>query len=249
MATITSVTHEQVKMVVRLHTTAGRKKEHAFLVEGPVFIESFASHGYRLIALYCTRQAYEKNSISVGYVHFVTSAVMNKMSQATTPSGFLAIFQKPDRSDFSQLSSGLVLAQVSDPGNVGTLIRSAAAFGYTSVVMVEGCDPFSYKVIQATAGTLPLVNLFICSWQELRDAAKQQGVKLVALVTNGGKAPENFDSKTSLFVVGNEARGIPQEWQKSCDVECSLSMNRTVESLNAAVAGSLVLLLARREIQ
>lgn len=243
---ITSVTHDQVKRVVRLHATSERKRENAFVVEGAIFIESFKQNGYLLIALYCTDEAYEKYKIMAEHIHFVSPAVMNKMSQATTPSGYLAIFQKPSVPDFSSLSSGLVLAQISDPGNMGTLIRSCAAFGYKSVVIVEGCDPFSHKVIQATAGTLPLVNLFVCGWSELRKVSKK--LQLVALVTHGGKAPELYDAKNSLFVVGNEARGLSEEWVRSCDAQCSLSMNGNVESLNAAVAGSLVLALAQREI-
>lgn len=248
MTTITSVSHEQVKRVVRLHTTVCRKQEGLFIVEGAVFIESFARHGYELIALYCTHEAYEKNPIMVGHVYFVGSVVMKKMSQAVTPCGFLAIFKKPDILDFSQLSSGLVLAQVSDPGNMGTLIRSVAAFGYKSVVIIQGCDPFSSKVIQATAGTLPLVNLFICTWGQLRNAATDKGIQLVALTLQGGKRPEVFDSHMSLFIVGNEAHGIEKAWIDASDDRCSLPMSRHVESLNAAVAGSLVLALAQREI-
>ena len=246
MTTITSVHHDQVKKVVRLHAAAERKKENAFIVEGAIFIESFYKHGYLLIALYCTHESYEKQKISIGEVCFVSSIVMNKMSQATTPSGFLAVFQKPSVPNFSTLSSGLVLAQISDPGNMGTLIRSCAAFGYKSVVVVEGCDPFSYKVIQSTAGTLPLINLFVCTWSELRNGLKK--LQLVALVTQGGKSPQSYSSTTSLFVVGNEAHGLSDEWLRSCDAQCSLPMTQNVESLNAAVAGSLVLALAQQNV-
>lgn len=245
MVTITSVNHEAIKRIVRMHTTAGRKKENLFLVEGFVFIESFKKNGYHLVALYSTESAYKKYPITTGHVQFVSDLVMSKISQATTPSGYIAIFQKPSTFNFSKLSSGLVLAQISDPGNMGTLIRSAAAFGYKTVVVVEGCDVFSYKVIQSTAGTLPLVNLIICSWSELRNNTKK--LQLVALVTEGGKNPSDYNSQTTLFVVGNEAHGLPVEWVQSCDELCTLPMQASVESLNAAVAGSLVLALAYKK--
>lgn len=245
MTVITSLVHEDVKRVVRLHTTAGRKKEGLFIVEGALFIESFKQHGYMLIAIYATEKAYEKNPLSSEHVHYVSEHVMKKMSQATTPSGYLAIFKKPTDPNFNFLSSGIVLAQIQDPGNMGTLIRSTAAFGYKSVVVVEGCDPFSYKVIQATAGTLPLVNLFVCDWQTL--LKNKNGLKLVGLTVQNGKDPKNFNKYETLFVVGNEAHGLPQEWIVQCHDTCTLPMKDSVESLNAAVAGSLVLALTQYE--
>ena len=105
---------------------------------------------------------------------------------------------------------------------MGTLIRSAAAFGHTSVVIIDGCDPFSPKVIQATAGTLPLVNLFIWSWQELQHYKFK--LKLIGLVVKDGKTPQELNFNDVLFVIGNEAHGIPEEWVKECNELLTLPM-------------------------
>lgn len=245
MRTITSVSHDAIKEIVKLHASASKKHEKMFLVESFIFISSFIDHGYTCDSLYVTQVQYENYPVLCGQFQctIVSDHVMQKISQAVTPSGMIGIFYKKESPSWNNVASGVVLAQISDPGNMGTLIRSAAAFGYTSVVVVEGCSPYSYKAIQATAGTLPLVNLFVCTWQEL--VAHKKDMKLVALVVEGGKHPQEYKNQHALFVVGNEAHGLPQAWIKECDATCTLPMKREVESLNAAIAGSLVMALAR----
>ena len=139
----------------------------------------------------------------------------------------------------TQLTSGIVLAQIQDPGNTGTLIRSAIGLGYKSVVIIEGCDPYSPKVVQATAGTLAHAKLFLWSWQEL--VQHKNNLKLCALVLNDEQQDQSYPADTTLFVVGNEAHGLPQAWVDACDMTMTIPLAPQAESLNAAVAGSIAL--------
>lgn len=233
MDIITSLQNEAIKDIVKLHTSAGRKKQKRFMVEGKRAIDTFITCGYQPLELYCTEDHTFKGAT------VVSETVMKKISTATTPSGVIAVFSLPDNPPASKLSAGIVLADITDPGNMGTLIRSCAAFGYSSVVIVEGCDPFSPKVIQATAGTLPLVNIFRWRWEEL---VKNKNDKILcALVVKDGKSFKTVDHQKSLFVIGNEAHGIKKEWLKNCDTFVTLEMPGKTESLNAAVAGSIIL--------
>jgi TrmH family RNA methyltransferase len=163
------------------------------------------------------------------------------MSSSKSPSGLLAVFSFLETPSPEKLSSGIVLANITNPGNMGTLIRSCAAFGYKSVVVVDGCDIYSPKVVQSTAGTLPLVNIFKWTWEQLLEYKKD--LKLCALVVKDGKSYKDLDLDNLLYVVGNEAHGIKPEWIETCDSTMTLPMSGSTESLNASVAGSLALSL------
>jgi TrmH family RNA methyltransferase len=125
---------------------------------------------------------------------------------------------------------------------MGTLIRSAIAMGIKSVVIVEGTDPWSPKVIQASAGTIIQANVFQIGWDQL--IKNKKNLKLCALVVKGGKKPNQIDFKDILLVVGNEANGIPDNWLSKCEEKMTLPMPGNTESLNAAIAGSIALYLA-----
>lgn len=238
---ITSLTNEAVKQVVRLHEAAERKEKKLFIVEGMRAVSTVLQGGLKLHTLYCTSTMSEQAQALVAgkKIVVVSTAAMKKMSAATTPSGILALFSIPKSLPSDALTPGLVLAQISDPGNMGTLIRTAAACGVRSVVVIEGADPWSPKVVQASAGTIALVNIFQFDWEELIEARKSY--KLYALVVSGGKPLSSADPKKALIIVGNEARGLPTEWLKECDEHLTLPMPGKTESLNAAIAGSIAL--------
>jgi len=243
MKNITSTQNGTIKELVKLHSAKGRKAAQQFFVEGKRAVSTFIKNGYTPLSLFVTEEHSDAFK-ALGFAQIITEVtkpVMQKMSAAKTPSGVLCTFAIPQNPDTTKLSSGLVLANISDPGNMGTLIRSCAAFGYKSVVVVEGCDPFCPKTLQASAGTLPLVNLFVWSWQEL--IKKKKELPLVALVIKNGKELESLQSKKVLFVVGNEAHGIKPEWIGQCQQCVTLPNSSHVESPNAAIAGTLALAL------
>lgn len=179
----------------------------------------------------------------------VSPIVMNKISNATTPSGLLAVFKigkKQEAQTPLKISGGgAVLAGISDPGNMGTLIRTAAAVGMKTVVIIDGADCWSPKVIQASAGTISLVNIVQTNWKTL--AEKKGNLKLIGLVVVGGKDISEInkeDLKNSLLVIGSEAHGIEKSSLADCDELVTLQMPGQTESLNAAVAGSIAMYLA-----
>jgi len=175
----------------------------------------------------------------------VKESVMKKISSAATPSGILAQFPIPLQLPLDQLSSGIVLAQVQDPGNAGTLIRTTAAMDKKTVVFIDSVDPWSPKVVQSTAGAIGLVNIFIISFETL--VTHKKNTPLTALVAHNGKLAHPSNLSHSLIIIGNEAHGIPQQWVEQCDNQVTLAMPGKSESLNAAVAGSIALYLARIE--
>lgn len=244
MKTITSRTNEEIKLVCDLHESKGRKAQNQFIAEGVRTCTTLVKSGMKLIQFYVTQEhAPAAQKLSNDFlVTVVTQPVMEKLSTVKTPSGMLAVFEIPAQPQFSQLQPGLVLAQITDPGNMGTLIRTAAALNIKNVIVVEGADVWSPKVVQATAGAIALVKIYSCAWDALVKWKKD--LRICALVVKGGKAPSELASNNMLLVVGNEANGIPKEWLRDADDFMTIPMPGNIESLNAAVAGSIGMYLA-----
>lgn len=241
---ITSLTNPMIKSIVKLHDARERRQKQLCIIEGSRAIKT-ALTKLKLTMLISTQAGLEEALTMTAEKNIiaVSNEVMKKISTAATPSGILAVcaIPKPER----PLERGLVLAQVSDPGNMGTLIRTAAACGIRSIVVIEGADPWSPKVIQASAGTIALVDVFIWDWQALM--VFKSGLKLAALVPSQGASVKKLDPKKTLLIVGNEAHGIPEEWLADCDSKITLPMPGKTESLNAAVAGSIALYMTFAE--
>lgn len=246
---ISSTQNPDIKAVVRLHSAKGRDQQQRFLAEGTRTISTILDSGYPPIILYTTSAMLTtaQQLTSSKLIVEVADHVMKKISPLQSPSGLLALFSYFPAPDPSKLQSGLVLANISDPGNMGTLIRTAAAISQKSVVIVKGADPFSPKVVQATAGTIAQVKIFRWSWDELiqhkihlnKTRLNKNNLQLTALTVTGGKHPQSIQNKNLLLVIGNEAHGIPEQWVRECDQNITLFMPGSVESLNAAVAGSI----------
>ena len=243
MKLITSRQNPEIKAAAALQQAKERKIKQQFLAEGVRTVETVMTK-FRPIQLYMTQELFDQHilsSVDKNNITLVSLEVMDKLSTTKTPSGIVGVFAIPSAPN-KPLTKGIVLANVTNPGNMGTLIRTAAAMGSKTVVVLDGVDPWHPKVIQATVGTIAHVDLFEYSWQELLE--KKQQLKLCALVVKGGKPPDLLFDDNILMVIGNEATGIPTEWLAGCELSCTLTMPGNTESLNAAVAGSIALYLA-----
>ena len=239
-AMITSRDNAAVKDVVRLHTARYRREVKRFIAEGERCCSTLIAAGVLLQRLY-VREAQIEQAIAFAdesLIVLVTEPVMTKMSTASTPSGMMGVFQIPQQQE-AVTGPGLVLAALSDPGNAGTLIRSAVAFGSQSVVCIESVDPWSPKVVQASVGTIGSISVITCSWDEL--LARKGDLQLCALKMADSTEKLSVDADQMLLVVGSEAHGIPAAMLATCEHQFSIPMAQACESLNAAVAGSLAL--------
>ena len=244
MKEITSRNNPLIKEVAALQQAKQRKKANQFIAEGIRTCSTLVNTGYQPITAFVVNAMFDqaKKFIDEEKIIIVNAIVMKKISTATTPSGLLALFPIPPVPSLAQLTPGIVLVQINNPGNMGTLIRSTAAMNKTAVVVIEGVDPWHPKVIQASAGTIGLVTIFQLSWQEL--IRNKGSLQLCALVVSHGRQPSEVNLSNALLVIGGEAAGIPQDWLDNCDEKLILAMPGKVESLNAAVAGSIALYLS-----
>jgi TrmH family RNA methyltransferase len=241
MKHINALDNPFIKTVVALHDSKGRKETKQFIGEGIRVCTTLLESKIELVYLIVTEEFLEQAQALTtdDKITLVNSRVMNKISPSVTPSGILGIFEIPVQKSLYALTPGLVLARIADPGNMGTMIRTAVAFGIKSVVVVEGADPYSPKVVQASAGTIATVTLYSITWELLMIHKKE--LILAGLVMKGGENPSQIDKKKTLLVVGSEAHGIPAEWIKQCEQKISIPMPGGAESLNAAIAASIAL--------
>ncbi len=240
MKTITSIQNPEIKNVQKLHTKKGRTEQNKFIAQGIRVCTTLIESGLTPVAVYSTRDYLEdlEKLVPETAITFIDDNVLKKISTAKTPAGVVCVFDIPEKPSLP-LTRGLVLANITDPGNMGTLIRTATAMNIKTIVIVDGCSPWNPKVIQASAGSIGMVNIFELSWDEL--VQQKKDLQLCALVVQGGKKPQDVNFDNTLLVVGNEAHGIPHDWLKDCEQKLTLPMPGETESLNAAVAGSLAL--------
>ena len=183
----------------------------------------------------------------------LTSSVFSSVSDTKSPQGAIAIALR-STTTIAELADHdgavLVCVDVSDPGNAGTLVRAAEAAGCAGVVFAGSCtDPFGPKAVRAAAGSV--VRLPIAEAADIEGALaelRSAGRSLVATVVSGGEAPESIDLSGSVAVlIGSEAHGLPAEVAGSCDHLLTIPMSASVESINAAVAGAVVLFETARQ--
>lgn len=244
MKKIESRTNPTIKQIAALSQKKHRDMHQQFIAEGLRTCHTLVQSGVQLLQLFALPEQVKEieKFTPADKITLVSPSVMEKISASKSPSGILGQFAIPEAPNFDQLSPGFVLAKVADPGNMGTLIRTAAALNQKTVVAIEGCDPWSPKVVQSSAGTIGMVHIFQISWLDLVKHKKK--LSLIALVVDGNQTIGNLKAQNNLLVVGSEAAGIPTEWVAQCDQTVTLPMPGGTESLNAAVAGSIALYLS-----
>ncbi len=239
-----------LKTVVSLHDRRERYATRNFIGEGLRSCNTLIQGATRLQALFITDTLDPScldKAVDRALVMQVSEKTMKRMSSAVTPSGILGVFSMPEQPPLEAMGSGIVMAAIADPGNMGTIIRTTLALGYTTMVVVGGVDPWSPKVVQASAGYVAHGKLFQCDWQSLVSAAKHNAIDLVALTVTGGASPAAMVFGTTLLVVGNEAHGIGPAQLSDCTAAMTLPMPGHTESLNAAIAASIALYEMHRQ--
>lgn len=235
----------------KLSTKKGRLAAGAFVVEGPRAIaQIMRGHPESLLEIVCTEE--HSAAYAPWPTRVVTPGQLRSISSTTTPQGVLAVVRVPDGVYSDDLpeacgQSILLLEAVQDPGNVGTLIRTAAAFDVDGVVLSDTCaDPFSPKCVQATAGAVLSVWFRRTSqYLRLTAALQSRGYTVIAADLDG---PDDLSRlavpEHTVLALGSEAAGLSPALCQLAQSRCALPMNREkAESLNVAVCGAIYLYL------
>ena len=240
------------KWYKKLATKKGRREAGAFLVEGDRAIKQIISSQPEGIIEILTIT--EPPPVYRNYaVRLLSESQFRSICLTRTPQGTMAVVRLPVDigADYLPEEAGdkiLLLEDIQDPGNVGTLIRTAAAFGFSGVIMTESCaDPLSPKCVQAAAGTVLSVWLRRTTrCLEFTRALQKSGYPLVAAELNGAVGPSILLQQGKLLLaLGNEAAGLSKTLLETADYRLRISTVREkAESLNVAACGAICMYLS-----
>lgn len=170
----------------------------------------------------------------------VPEDVMASISPMEAPQGALFLCRLPEKTAFAAQRGMLLLDGIQDPGNIGTILRTADALE-VPVVLLEGCaDPYSHKVVRSSMGAVFRTKVVQSTWAEVQAACKAAGIPVaVTALSERAKDIRSADLSQMAVVIGSEGRGVRQEILSSADAELIIPMNPRCESLNAAIAATI----------
>ena len=172
----------------------------------------------------------------------VPGDVMESISPMEAPQGALFLCKLPEPKVFVPVPGMLILDGIQDPGNVGTILRTADALD-VPVVLLEGCaDPYSHKTVRASMGAVFRTPVIQSSWEAVRQACAEAGIPVaVTALSDRAKDLRQADLKNMAVIIGSEGRGVRPEILEHADAELIIPMNPHCESLNAAIAAAIVM--------
>ncbi len=245
---ITSKNNPLVKETVTLKDKKGRRQLGAFLVEGKKMTEECISGGMQVEKIFLREGVELSVPVAEDLLVTVSEDVMRHLCDEKTPQGVVCRVKMPTRPLCAPKKSCLILDGVADPGNMGAIIRTANAAGYDEIYLTKDCtDPYSPKSVRASMSGVFFTKLYEAERKELIDLMKSSGVPLVIADMGGVNAFSFAPPKQFALVIGNEANGISQEARAAADLSVSIPMRGTQESLNAAVAASVLMYLLAKE--
>ena len=233
----TSIDNKKIKDIKKLNTKKYRDKCSKFLVEGEQLVLEAYKTGY-LEELIIEKDVIFPIDIETSYV---TNNVINYISELETPQNIMGICKKIEKKEYG--SRILILDNIQDPGNLGTIIRSCVAFNIDTIILSENCvDLYNSKVIRASQGLLFHINIVRRDLLLEIPYLKDREYKILGTRVTHGKSLKLLE-KISKFaiIMGNEGNGISEEVAELCDEFIYIDMNDKCESLNVGVATSIIL--------
>ena len=234
---ITSFNNEHIKYLMKLKERKYRNRENKFLIEGEHLVLEAYKAGL-LEELILEKDVLFPIDVATTYV---TYDIITKLSDTITPSSIMGVVKK--KKELSVGNKIIILDDIQDPGNLGTIIRSALAFNFDTVVLSPNTvDLYNSKVIRSTQGMIFHINVIVCELSDLLLRLKEDGYKIIGTkVTSGGDVKMSKTYSHFALIIGNESRGMDENLEKFCDENLYIRMNDACESLNAAVAASILM--------
>lgn len=239
--TIVSLQHPLVKHLVKLRQNRDyRYEHHTLLVEGLKPVQEVCEHLKPKLLLALDESFIPPRCRDVECV-IASEDVMQKISGMVHPEGLIAEMPMPVAPSFDKVHRLLVLDNISDPGNLGTLLRTALALGWQGAFVVgESCDPYNEKALRAARGATFRLPLRQGSWSELQQLVQRNELEPFVADLQGMPLQKIGLIKRPLLVLSNEAHGISNEAKTICQ-QISIPLSGRMESLNVAAAGAILM--------
>lgn len=246
MDQITSLQNEYVKSLVKLNSASGRRDSGLFIIEGKKLCEEAILSGWDVEKCLIVNEQDFANIIAPirDRTVLISDHIAKKITSMETPPGIFMVLRQKKLSPIQPTRFILALDHVSDPTNLGAILRSAEAFGTDHVFLSEGCvDLYSPKVLRSAMGSAFRVPVCRGDLSQFITEQKKKGYAILGAGLNKNYAllPDVSFEHSTVIVIGNESKGISDEIMALCDQGLYIPMLGKNESLNAAVAASIIL--------
>lgn len=234
---ISSINNDFVKETAKLKEKKYRDLTNTFLIEGEHLVKEASKNNLIKTIIVLEDFPYETNLNKV----IVTKEVMKKLSDNPSIPRIMAIVSKKENTKIG--NKIIILDRLQDPGNLGTIIRSATAFNFDTLILSEDTvDLYNPKVIRSTQGMLFNINIKRCNIKELIVNLKEKDYLILGTKVDGGVDVRDYSvNKKFAFIIGNEGQGISSDILDLCEDYLYIKMNNKCESLNAGVAASILM--------
>lgn len=245
---ITSTSNETIKYFISLNDKKTRMNAKRFIVEGYHLVNE-ASKTNLLEAIISTDEK-ELKKINNVRRYLVNDAIINKIATTKNPQNILGIVKMLDHNITNLLpiikgniTKLIMLDDVNDPGNLGTIIRTAAGLGYDGIIMSPNTvDLYNEKVIRSTQGVMFKIPIIKANLQEVIKLLKKEKVFCIGTALTNAKDVKHITKKDKFAIcLGNEAKGISKEVLDNMDENVRIAMNNDVESLNVSIAAGIIM--------
>ena len=249
-----SASNKRIKNIQALQRSSkDRRQAGVFIAEG---VKMYKEAPKALLQeVYLTPEVLSEVGEPTVPYYLVSSEVFSKISDTQTPQGVLCVLKRPEMSleellDIRKTQLLLLLENLQDPGNLGTILRVGEAAGVTGIVMSKGCvDIFNPKVIRSTMGSIYRMKFTVC--EDILEAVKEiksAGITTYAAHLHGSLGYTEYDyKKPTCFFIGNEGNGLSDEITALADKRLLIPMEGSVESLNAGIAAAVLSYEAHRQ--
>lgn len=245
---LTSLQNPKIKAVRALHAKKGRVEAGAFLLETTKLVQEALKSGWPIIEVFATEEWVSRyGSLDSVELTLVSDRIFPSLVTTETPEGIVALAKLPSMTALpavNEKSWFIACEAIQDPGNLGTIIRTADAAGASAVLIGPGTvDPFSPKVIRATMGSLFHLPVIVCSnfYDDLAQL-RVKGMRLYATAMRQERSLYDLDLKGPVtWLIGNEGQGLSKEAMTLATESVSIPMPGYAESLNAGIASAICL--------
>ena len=228
---ITSIHNDNVKYWVSLKNKKIRDEERKFIVEGDHLIEEARKNNLIEYIISCVDEDAD---------FYVTKEIMEKISDQKSISYNAAVVKFIPEDSVN--GNVIILDNLQDPGNLGTIIRSSVAFNIDTIIISDtSVDLYNPKVVRATEGMIFNLNIIRRNLEEVIPVLKNLGYKIVGTDVNEGIDVRNISKENVAIIIGSEGSGMSENIKKLCDEFINIKINKSCESLNAGVAASIIM--------
>ena len=237
MEVVTSLDNKRIKNLSKLLIKKYRDEEGKFLVEGEHLVEEAYKAGVLLEVVKCEDYIGEYDVSTT----LVTYEVIKKLSNTQSPQRIIGVCKKLDEKEIG--NKVLVLEDLQDPGNLGTIIRSSVAFNVDTIIVSNNTvDIYNDKVLRSSEGMLFHINIIKRDINNILDELHNSGYTLYGTKVDGGTNIKEIEvSEKFAVIMGNEGAGVSNDTLDKCDKYLYIPMNNNCESLNVGVATSIIL--------